>query len=359
MIAAGGTGGHLFPAQALAHELIEEGFEVSFAGKGLASNSYLDRTLFSFYEIESITPFGGKKSLAKAPWHIGKGVIQALSLLSSKQIDLVVGFGSFHAFPVMLAAVLKRIPLVLFESNAVMGRVNRFFAKKARGVGIQFQKTQGCCSSNSKMVVFPSRRELLVNSENPYLYFSLDPTKKTLLVFGGSQGAKSINALFLSVASFLSVFAKQWQILHFIGKSEAIEAFEKLYEDLGFAKCVKHFESNMALAWEIATLALCRAGAATVSEQVAYGVPAVYIPYPFATEEHQKKNAQAIVSVGGACYFEETHLDAKEFLVCLESLMQGDTVALRKMKVSLNQYQQIHRPVTLSSLVKECLTKRC
>src|SRR5271170_6437047 len=132
LIAAGGTGGHLFPAQALAEQLSQEnvGVELMFAGAKLSENAYFDKTKFRFCDIASMTPFQGSPfKMLKSAGVLIKGIGQSLRLLSQEKPTLVVGFGSFHAFPVICAAAMKKIPLVLFESNAIPGKVVRLFSK--------------------------------------------------------------------------------------------------------------------------------------------------------------------------------------------------------------------------------------
>ncbi len=132
LFAAGGTGGHLFPAQALAEQLMGDSVELLFAGARLSQNAYFDKTKFPYHDIASTTPFrGGVLKALKSTGILIKGIRESLRLLSQEKPDLVVGFGSFHAFPVLCAAVLKKIPLVLFESNAIPGKVIRLFSKRA------------------------------------------------------------------------------------------------------------------------------------------------------------------------------------------------------------------------------------
>ena len=156
VIAAGGTGGHVFPAQALGAQLEERGYEVLFMGKGLKTNRYFKRSIFSHVSIDSATPVK-KKMLQKAASLVAlsKGLVQALRHLMSFKPSLVVGFGSFHSFPVLGAALMARIPIVLFESNAIPGRVNQFFSRSALFSGVHFSQAKKKMKGKCREVSMP------------------------------------------------------------------------------------------------------------------------------------------------------------------------------------------------------------
>lgn len=160
LFAAGGTGGHLLPAQALAHQLQEknEGLELLFAGALLSTNPYFDRETFPFQDVASTTPFrGGFFKKMGSFLVLLKGIWESWVLLCREAPDLVVGFGSFHAFPLLCAAVIKRIPLVLFESNAAAGKVIRLFSKKADFTGIYFPQAKKGLKGTTYEVEIPRK----------------------------------------------------------------------------------------------------------------------------------------------------------------------------------------------------------
>lgn len=230
VIAVGGTGGHLLPAQALAKAM---GEEVVFMGPRLSASPYFFKG-FPYFDVTS----------GRRIYPLLKGVIQAYKLLSRVKPRIVVGFGSYHSFPIVLAAVLKKIPIALFEPNAVRGRVNRWFSRWD-------------LIKNTK-VATPLYHQKIVAREEGLKYFGLKPEKKTLLIFGGSQGADVLKKLKLD-----------YQVIQ-LGR----------------------FEPNMHYAWCAADLAVCRAGAATVAEHEYFKVPTIFIPYPHATDNHQMENAK-------------------------------------------------------------------
>jgi hypothetical protein len=170
IFAAGGTGGHLFPAQGLAEQLRAKKVELLFAGAKLSENAYFDKTQFPFCDIASMTPF--RKNIfqaLKSLWHLFMGISQSLSLLSEKKPDLIIGFGSFHSFPILCAAVIKKVPLVLFESNSIPGKVIRLFAKRAIVTATYFEETKRHLKGETVEVEIPIRslssRQIMAQEE--------------------------------------------------------------------------------------------------------------------------------------------------------------------------------------------------
>lgn len=270
-LAVGGTGGHLFPAQTLA-TILQGDYEVAFFGHGLAQNPFFKKEN-RFFEIEAAPlkkGFFGKTM---------RGTMQAYRALKAFGADGVIGFGSFHTFPVLSAAMMLRKKIALFEANAVLGRVNRLFSPFSEALWMQFpsRKARGVPLLPWKPKSLPSRKEALA-------YFGLNPDKKTLLVFGGSQGASFFNEVVPKVS-----FSGDWQILHLTGGGNV---------HYSISSCVKPFETNMPFAYAAADCVLCRAGASTLAELIAFEKSALLIPFPKATEEHQKKNGIFFVQKG-------------------------------------------------------------
>jgi len=330
IIAAGGTGGHLFPAQGFAKELQQkEQAEVLFVGGGLSKNPYFRKELFLFQEVESATPFKGNifRSLGK----LIKGTFQSFRVLGDFRPDLLVGFGSFHSFPVLLAALCKKIPIVLFEANAYPGKVNRFFSRWAKYSCVQFAESKKYLKGDVREVAMPlwiREEEKLYTQAEACSYFGLQPGRPTVLVFGGSQGAVSINRIFEEVAS------PEVQVIHLAGKEARIDVLRDVYARKGVSACVKSFEDKMSMAWRAAHFAICRAGAATLSEAIAFEVPMILIPYPYAADDHQKKNAQFVEKkIGAAIVLEETQLSKESLAHAMEKMLTGGT--LEKMRENI------------------------
>lgn len=340
ILAAGGTGGHLFPAQGLAMQLMREdpGIQLLFAGAGLAENVHFDREKFSFCAVASMTPFRGNPLRSiKFLW---KGIRESLNLLKEQKPDLVVGFGSFHSFPVLCAAAIKRVPFVLFASDSVPGKVIRLFSRRALFTGVFFEEAKSYLKGSSVEVDIPLRKaRTKLAAEEARLKLGLKPDLPTLLVFGGSQGARQINNTVLQLLPQL----KEYQLIHLTGNDEMAGEVQKHCQ---IPHYVRKFEPNMDLLWSAADLAICRSGAMTFAEVIFHEVPAILIPYPFASEQHQMKNAQILEQkVGGGICLPEQMLTPE---LLLKTIKNAD---IQKMKKAIGAYKQKQKKEELSRLV--------
>ena len=317
VFAVGGTGGHLTPAQIAADEI--DG-DVIFMGHGLKKNPFFKQK--KAIDIVSATPFTKNPvKLFRAAFALTLGFFQSLFILKKMQPKLVVGFGSYHCFPILLAAKVLRIRVALFESNAVMGRVNRFFAKGAE-IFSPFSYASGTPAA------FPLR-EKKVTREQAHKYYGLDPKKPTLLITGGSQGADFLNKLDLGFP----------QVIHLTGKGKMRE---KPYA------VVKSFEEKMEMAWAAADIAVTRAGAGTCAEILAHEVPAIMIPYPYATDFHQTKNATFIQNVvSGGIMVEQAHASSE---MINEILQRDKEIATWRKKIQ--EYKKEKAQIRLAQLLQ-------
>jgi UDP-N-acetylglucosamine--N-acetylmuramyl-(pentapeptide) pyrophosphoryl-undecaprenol N-acetylglucosamine transferase len=280
LIAAGGTAGHLFPAQELAL-LLETDCEVIIAGHNLEKSAYFKKERFRYFEVPS-GPLGKKFFGA-----LVIGFCKAMRLLLREKPDVVVGFGSFHTVPLLLASVLFRKKLVLYEANTTMGKVNKLFAPFAKKIATQFLISKKTIA----VPYFPWIPKEKISKEKALSEYGLDPTRKTILIFGGSQGAKFLNETMPNV--------KLAQVIHLAGNEAAAKAVAESYKETGTRAVVKAFETNMPMAYAAADFAVCRCGAGTMAELIRYGVPALLIPYPYAYG-HQERNAEYLQRLGGA-----------------------------------------------------------
>lgn len=358
LIAAGGTGGHMFPAQALALELKESGYEVLFAGAKLDTNKYFQRELFSQQTISSSSlSKGALTHHMAAVISLVKGCIQSWKIINQFKPELVVGFGSFHTVPVLMATVLMRKPFVLFESNAWPGKVNRFFSRFAKVSAVQFSRAQSHLSGNSRQVAVPffqKKEDKTGSKEESLAYYGLSNDLPTALIFGGSQGAQSINNSVLEVMQQVSAQKISLQVIHFTGATEPWEGFISAYNDMGIRCSVKPFEEKMAHAWNCADIAICRAGAATIAELVRFEIPAILIPFPKAAEDHQKVNAEELKSLNAALYLTEDVLHKDSLFAALKELT--DKKQLNSMKEALKEFKRSSQKESLMDIVKELLT---
>ncbi|HRW58328.1 MAG TPA: UDP-N-acetylglucosamine--N-acetylmuramyl-(pentapeptide) pyrophosphoryl-undecaprenol N-acetylglucosamine transferase [Chlamydiales bacterium] len=347
VIAAGGTGGHLLPAQMLAKDLMEkEKATVVLIGKGIKGRScfYYD---IPYYEITS-SPLKKKKPFTTG-FLILKGIFQSLRLLKKIDPHVVVGFGSYHSFPIKVAAKIFRIPLVLFESNAVMGKVNRLFHKTAKKVALQLPLERPYANHVFTPFLPWNQKQNLVPD---YASLNLEKDLFTFLVFGGSQGSCAINQAFINVVKNRS-FSKPFQVIHLLGKEENVEDIKNLYEEKKVPCYVVDFYQNMSELYLVADLAICRAGAATIGELLSYLVPAILIPFPKASEQHQMKNAELFSkSILGGELIEEKNLTEELLFQSIEK-MQKDLDSYKQNIANFHEEKKRQGPKALYEIVKQ------
>lgn len=360
LIAAGGTGGHMFPAQALALSLQEEGYEVLFAGAKLDTNVYFQKDLFSYKAVSSSSMAKGAITRHFAMISsLTKGFMQSWKVIREFKPDLIVGFGSFHTAPVLMAATCLRLPFVLFESNAWPGRVNRFFSRFANISAVQFAKAASHLAGKKREVLVPfwqSRGEAVPSKAAAMAYYGLKENLPTLLVFGGSQGAKSVNSTALAMAATAALTAEKMQIIHFTGAKEPWQEYKEAYEKMGLSCCVKPFEEKMAFAWTAADMAICRAGAATVAELVRFEIPSILIPFPQAAEDHQKVNAEELQNLGASLCLTEDKLSKDSLWEAVKHMMNKEN--LLKRKQALKEFSRASQKGSLADIVKELLSSK-
>lgn len=328
LITVGGTGGHIFPALGLANQLqkIHPEIELFFAGGKLASNSFFQSSKFSYQDI-ACSPFPKNPVTAlKGGYQILKGYFQSNALIRKFSPNLVVGFGSYHTFSLLLAAALKKVPIVLHEANSIPGKVNQFFAAYAALTGVHFPEAANYLKGKVKQVSLPLREGFakdVTSTHTARLYFGLDPDKWTFLIFGGSQGADALNRFFMNdLKEIFTGFPMPFQVIHFTGKTALYSQIKENYAHHQIPACVKLFENRMDLAWQAANISITRAGAASIAEQVEYEVPGILIPYPYATDQHQDKNADFMVSEGVSFKISEAQLNGKKVALLLQELMR-------------------------------------
>ncbi len=303
VIMAGGTGGHVFPALAVAHMMLEQGWQVSWMGtrQGMESRVVPEHNIA--IDWLSVAGLRGKGILSKvqAPLMLVRACMQAYKILRLRQPDVVLGMGGFVAGPGGLMARLLSIPLVIHEQNRIPGTTNRLLARFANGVLEAFPgsfKTQrhAVCTGN------PLRTELT----------RLDVKRHReaerqihLLVVGGSQGARALNEIVPPAAAKTASIT----VKHQTGLA-MLETVREKYRSLGVKAEVVAFIDDMAAAYQWADMVVCRSGAMTVSELAAAGLPAILIPFPYAIDDHQTANARYLTDAGGGIVIDQRDVTA-------------------------------------------------
>ncbi|MBT1446505.1 undecaprenyldiphospho-muramoylpentapeptide beta-N-acetylglucosaminyltransferase [Shewanella sp. JM162201] len=296
LVMAGGTGGHVFPALAVARKLAAEGWQVRWLGTAdrmearLVPQHGFD---IDFIDIQGVRGNGLLRKLA-APVKILRSVLQARGVIQSFKPDVVLGMGGFASGPGGVAARLCGIPLVLHEQNAIAGMTNKILSRIASRVLCAFE---GAFGTAGETVGNPIREELVAlgGAERETRTEALK-----VLVVGGSLGAKVFNDLMPKVTSQL---AKEQPVVvwHQTGRGN-LDAVQQAYQELGQdgAVQVAEFIDDMEAAYRWADVVLCRSGALTVSELAAVGLPSILVPYPLAVDDHQTMNAKVLVDAGAA-----------------------------------------------------------
>ncbi|MEH6453184.1 MAG: undecaprenyldiphospho-muramoylpentapeptide beta-N-acetylglucosaminyltransferase [Psychromonas sp.] len=317
LVMAGGTGGHVFPGLAVADELKQQGWNVSWLGTADRMEAQLVPE--HGYEIDFIDIAGvrgnGLKRLIMAPIRIIKSIYQARQVLKKRNVNLVLGMGGFASGPGGIAAWTMGIPVVLHEQNAAAGLTNRILSRFAKKVLMGFS---GAFESEAAILVGnPVRKQLI---ELPKKKISDKNSPLNVLVVGGSLGAKVLNDLLPEVLSEFN--DSQLTVHHQSGKGHFNELQEH-YKKVGFDAHVQEFISDMASAYGWADLVICRAGALTVSEISVLGLPAIFVPLPHAVDDHQTKNAQSLVTEGAAVMIPQKALNAKKLSDYLSTFIQN------------------------------------
>lgn len=309
VLAGGGTGGHLYPALAVADRIREEGGEAFFVGtrRGLGARVVPGRGYgIAFVRARGLG--GGLKGLLLAAFDGALGLVQSLAVLARKRPDLVIGTGGYVCAPVVLAARLLGIPSVLMEQNAIAGKATKFLSRFARRVCLSFPGSEGGLPADRVEVTGnPIRREIVERDRAVARQrLGIAEGQACVLVTGASQGAASLNrAVLRALPGWRD---RNWVVLHLTGPNHLeevqvrsgplVEGGRLSYRPLGYLE-------DIAEAYAASDLVVCRAGATTLAEITARGLPSVLVPYPFAAERHQDHNARVLVERGAAQVLED------------------------------------------------------
>jgi UDP-N-acetylglucosamine--N-acetylmuramyl-(pentapeptide) pyrophosphoryl-undecaprenol N-acetylglucosamine transferase len=328
MIMAGGTGGHVFPALAVAKILRDRGIPVVWLGSAGGMETRLVPA--NGFELERVDVAGlrgkGIASWLRAPFRLIGAVNQARAIVTRLKPRVVLGAGGFASGPGGIAAWLARIPLLVHEQNATAGLTNRCLARVATQV---FEAFPGSFGRRIKAVCIgnPVRPEIAAIAP-PEKRFAGRTGPIRLLVLGGSQGAQRLNALLPQALARMAPEARP-EVRHQAGE-RGFELTRRAYGELKVDATVVAFIDDMAAAYAWSDLAVCRAGALTISELQAAGLAAVLIPFPAAVDDHQTKNAEVLVRIGAARLVQERDLDA-DVLSRLITELAADRACLRAM----------------------------
>jgi len=302
LLTAGGTGGHMFPADALARALLDRGCEVALVTdkRGGAYGETLSTIATHKIRAGQVT---GRGPVAKllGLFDVALGALQARGLLKRLRPAAVVGFGGYASFPAVIAAGWLGIPTALHEQNAVLGRANRFLAKRATRIAVAYKKIRGLPAGGEaklRLTGNPVRGPIVALAKADYPAPAADGPLN-VLILGGSQGARIFSEIVPAAIAALPEAARKRLRITQQARAEDLAAAGAAYAEIGVKVELKSFFDDVPERLKAAHLLICRAGASTIAELTTAGRPAVLVPYPFATDDHQTANAASIDAAGG------------------------------------------------------------
>jgi UDP-N-acetylglucosamine--N-acetylmuramyl-(pentapeptide) pyrophosphoryl-undecaprenol N-acetylglucosamine transferase len=352
-ITGGGTGGHLYPGLAVADIFRQRECELLYLGSahGLEAE-IVPREGFPFLAVPSRGIAGSPLKKLMALIHLGLGTIKACVRLAAWKPDLVVGTGGFVCVPAVVSAAVLGVPVVLLEQNAVPGKAIKLLSRFAKAI---------CLSFDDSKKYFPGRRTewtgnplrssiLLKEKAEARQILGLHPDRPTLLVAGASQGAKSINQALLSALEAWQ--DKEWNIIHLTGRNHLARVQARvetvLRPDARLCYRAFGFRKDMENLYSASDLVVSRAGATTIAELTCLGLPAIFVPYPFAGG-HQKENARVVVDSGGAKQIPDEQVGEK--LRDEVEMLLEDESGLKDMSA---KSQQTARPDASQHVIDVC-----
>ncbi len=350
ILSGGGTGGHIYPAIAIANELKLQFPDAEFLFVGAKDKMEMQKVPQAGYEIKGLWIAGLQRKLTLQnmmfPLKLASSLLESRRIIKKFKPNVVIGTGGFASGPLLQAAGSAGIPTVIQEQNSFPGITNKLLSKKANAICVAYQNLERFFPKEKIVLTGNPVRQDLIDIESKrdeaIAFYGLDPNKKTLLVLGGSLGARRINQLIeKELPNFLS---QDVQIIWQCGKLY-FEEYKK-YNQPGVK--VVDFIERMDFVYAAADVIISRAGASSVSELCIVGKPVIFIPSPNVAEDHQTKNAQAIVEAKGAILLKESELD-NEFSIVFEALLKDEG---KQKQLSAN-IKRLAKPKATQDIVAE------
>ena len=344
ILAGGGTGGHVIPAIAIAQQLRKDfAADLLFIGtpRGI-ENRLVPAAGFELRLVE----VGALKNVSlatrlKTSFDLPRAVWRSRQILSEFRPDVVIGVGGYASGPAMLAAVLRGIPTMAFEPNFVPGFANRVIAPFVKAAAVHFPETSKYFR-HSEVTGVPVRAAFFDSSAPRAI---LPPT---LLVFGGSQGAHAINQIVMESAGEMRSRVPGLLIIHQTGDRDYSEV-QAACAKLGGTIEVHKFIDDMPAMFARASLLICRSGASTVAEVTAAGKPAIFVPFPAAADDHQKRNAEALAKAGAAVMLEQFQLTRQNLVETVSALL-GDAGRLEQMSAAARRMSHLDAAARIAAM---------
>lgn len=340
--AVGGTGGHVLPALTIARTLPGEGKRI-LIGVGICENPFVSGKEFLRFNVIGKNFSAG---LLKGLFMIVKGASQAVKILRKEKCTHVMGMGGFHSLPVLLAALYLRIPITLYEPNIIPGKVNKLFSFFSKTTLVLFDEVQKHLYGSVKLLSLTTREEQKKKLPSQKLLrreFGLEEDVTTVLIFGGSRGARSINSL---VDKTLSLVEGKIQVIHLTG---AYEGIKQVYKKHGIKAFVATFYKDMDRAWKACDFAICRSGAGTIKEALVSSTPTILIPFPFAVNDHQDHNAKFMEAIGGCKRVLQKEITVEILAQLMKEFSESEN--REKIKENIEKYMSGRRGEEIDGLL--------
>ncbi len=354
IFAGGGTGGHLMAGLSIAQKIssrFPDARIIFFGTNRKKESGYIEKSSYEFKPIMACK----LTSYIRLPLFLFVSIVgiihSAINLVRIKP-DIIVGLGGYGSVLPVVAAYIVGIPIVLIEQNVIPGRANLAIARWADTVLCHWESSKKRFRKGHIVVTgVPIRSGIVENGteagDNP---FGLDFQKKTLLIMGGSQGAQAINKVMLQSIPKLQTLVPGLQIIHLTGKHGYQEAKES-YDGMGASSFVSEFYNDIGAAYRLSDLVISRSGANTIAEITSVGIPAILIPYPYATDNHQYWNAYELSSAGGALIIKQEELEPERVIKLVSDLLMNDE--------KLDNMKKINRSLSKPFAAERVVDKIC
>lgn len=356
LIACGGTGGHLFPGIAVAEVLKAQGHQVTILISekkidAIAASGHKDLTFEKMPFLAMPKPWSPKIfGFLSGLW---KGMKQCRKIIRDNKVDVVLGMGGFTSFIPLYSGRKEKCRTLIHESNAIPGKSNKLNARYSDIVlcGLEACKQHFLEHPDIRVVGTPVRNSMRkTGSEDPYAFFKLEKNRKTLLIMGGSQGARGVNRV---VGMTLEQFEKMGiQVLHIAGPTDYEEVIDVYAKHPLLTQHVAAFCHRMDLAYRVADLAVARSGASSMSELAYFGVPSLLVPYPTAAEDHQTRNAEIFDRAGAARLLTEKDLNANVLADAVRDILFNPAEG-KAMKAAANSMASRDSAEKIAKLIVE------
>ena len=357
LIAAAGTGGHIYPGIAVANEILrrDEKSQIRFVGTArglenrLVPQAGFELSIIDSAGLKSVGTAARLRGLAKLP----RSFAEARRIIREFRPDIVIGAGGYVSGPVLLMAALMKLPTIVFESNALPGWTNRKLARFVDKAAVSFEASLPFFSGKGVVIGNPVRREFF---EIPVR--QRDPSQFSILIFGGSQGAHAINEAMVAALPELEAQRNLLRVTHQTGEAD-FEHVRNAYLEAGWGEQaeVKRYIDDMVKSFAAADLVICRAGATTTAELIAAGKAAIMIPFPLAADDHQRKNAEALEANGAARMILQKDLTGTRLAQEIERLVQLPD-ELKKMEIASRKLARGDAAASAVDLIQELVESK-